>query len=315
MPRRGPLETPSQIRKRLLHAVEDLARDQHGVVSRKQLRRVGVTRDHVRTHVNAGRWRTHGLQTVAVHTGELDERARWWSAVFEVGADAALDGVTSMRAAGLEGFREMPTHVSTSQGTNPPDPPGVCVHETRRRRDGDLVGAGIPRTRPEIATIRAALWAASDRQAALLVIMAVQQRLTTGRKLQQALARVRRHPRRRFLVAVVLDVTDGVQALGELDFGAWGGAYGLPRPNRQVLRRGRRGRVYLDVYWDRLGVVVEIEGVHHGAGETQVADALRQNALSIEKQLVLRVPVLGLRLAPDEFMAQVAEALAASRAA
>jgi len=96
VPKRGPLETPSQIRKRPLHAVEDLARDQHGVVSRKQLRRVGVNRDHVRTHVNARRWRTHGLQTVAVHTRELDEHARWWSAVFEVGVDAALDGVTSM---------------------------------------------------------------------------------------------------------------------------------------------------------------------------------------------------------------------------
>lgn len=309
------VETPTQRRKRLVRDAEGCARDQHGVLSRRQLRAIGVTRHVVRTEVRGKRWRAHGLQTVAVHTGSLDDRAAMWSALFEVGADAALDGVSSLIAGGLTGYQESVIYVSTSHGTNPRDPPGVSVQETRRRRPGDVVPAGIPRTRPAVAAIRGALWAKSDRQAALIIVMAVQQRLTTGQRLLEEFADVHRHRRRAFLGSILVDVTDGAQALGELDFAAWCRRYGLPQPSRQVLRKGRNGRMYLDVYWDSSGVVVEVEGIHHGAGETQVNDALRQNTLSLRRDTVLRVPLLGLRIAPDAFMAQVAESLDVRRAA
>lgn len=69
----------------------------------------------------------------------------------------------------------------------------------------------------------------------------------------------------------------------------------------------------LDVYWAESALVVEIEGLHHGGGDTQVADALRQNALAIDGDLVLRIPVLGLRIAVEEFMAQVAAGLTGCR--
>ena len=40
-----------------------------------------------------------------------------------------------------------------------------------------------------------------------------------------------------------------------------------------------------------------------------MADALRQNAVAIAGDTVLRLPVLGLRVCPDEFFDQIAEAL------
>ncbi|MGH3355365.1 MAG: hypothetical protein ACRDOJ_05670, partial [Nocardioidaceae bacterium] len=123
------------------------------------------------------------------------------------------------------------------------------MHETRRRRPEDLVGAGILRTRPAVAAVRGALWARSDRQAALIVVMAVQQRLATGAAIRRELLRVRRDKRRSFISTILLDVTDGAQALGELDFAALCRKHGLPRPDRQAVRAGSRGRVYLDVYW------------------------------------------------------------------
>ncbi|MGH3386652.1 MAG: hypothetical protein ACRDO1_18890, partial [Nocardioidaceae bacterium] len=64
-----------------------------------------------------------------------------------------------------------------------------------------------------------------------------------------------------------------------------------------------------------LGVVVEIEGIRHGAGATQLDDALRQNALSLQRDMVLRIPLLGLRLMEDEFMGQVEQALRSRRPA
>jgi very-short-patch-repair endonuclease len=72
--------------------------------------------------------------------------------------------------------------------------------------------------------------------------------------------------------------------------------------------------VYLDVHWEDLGVVVEVEGAHHDAPENAVDDALRQNDLTLGQLDVLRIPVIGLRTCPDLFMVQVAALLDAARA-
>lgn len=308
-------ETATQRRRRLVRVAEDVAADHDGVLSREQLRLLGLSKGHLRTQMRAGRWSAHGRQAVAVHTAGLGQRARWRVAVLEVGAEAALDGVSALQAAGLSGYDEPTVHVSVPKGAHPRRLPGVQVHETRLRRPTDVIPAGISRVRPEVAAVRAALWARSDRQAALMVVMAVQQRLTTAQAVQRALGGIRRHRRRPFLNTILRDVIDGAQALGELDFARMCRARGIPAPTRQVVRRGPRGRVYLDAYWDKYRLVVEIEGIHHGAASTQIADALRQNSLSLRRDTVLRIPLLGLRVAPDEFMQQVAEALAGGGAA
>lgn len=286
-------------------AVEQQADAQHGVLSRRQLYALGLTRWQVKAQLRAGRWRAHGRQTIAVHTGTLDSQATWWRAVWEVGADAALDGVTALHAAGLRGFEPPALQVSVSRGARYRRVRGVRVYETRRRKREDVVGVGIPRVRPEVAAVRGALWAVTNRQAALIWLMAVQQRLTTGQALGEAFATVLRHHRRRFLAALLVDILDGVQAMGELDFARLCRVRGLPEPSRQVVRRGPNGRIYLDAYWDEWGVVVEIEGVQHLEPAAAVPDALRQNRLTVEGDGVLRIPVLGLRLDPDGFMDQV----------
>lgn len=298
-------------RAQLVKAAYELAADQDGVVSRAQLGSIDVTKDMVRTEVRAKRWRAHGRHTVAVHTAALTERAQWHRAVWEVCAGAALDGVTALIAAGLKGYEEEHLTVSVPHGSDPNRPGDVRVHETRMRRPDDVIDAGVPRVRPGVAAVRGALWAVSDRQAALIIVMAVQQRIAAAKQVAGALQQVKRHARREFLTVIVSDVRDGARALGELDFSRLCRQRGLPEPSRQVVRRGPRGRVYLDVCWDQLGVVVEIEGIHHGAAATQMDDALRQNALTIAHDSVLRIPLLGLRLTPDAFMNQVDQMLTA----
>lgn len=290
------------------------AQDNDGVLSRTQLHDLGVNRWDIRREVRSRRWQVPGRHAVALHTGPLDQRAWWRVAVIEAGRHAALDGVTALLAAGLRNYSEPLIHVSVPRGAHPGGCPGVRVHETRRRADAEVVESGIRRVRPAVAAVHAALWAKTDRQAALLIVMAVQQRLTTGTAIVNALAKVKRHSRRQLLTLIARDVTDGAQSLGELDFAAMCRAQGLPEPSRQVLRKGPRGRVYLDVYWDHINLVVEIEGIHHGNGETQVEDALRQNALSLDGVVWLRIPLLGLRIAPDQFMRQVDAAFAGAAA-
>src|SRR6476660_1438168 len=91
----------------------ELAERQGGVVSRRQLRSLGITHDHIRNEVVAQRWAAVGRQAVAVHRGPLPIEARAWSAVWDVGERiAALDGVTSLVASGLVGFDEAALHLS-----------------------------------------------------------------------------------------------------------------------------------------------------------------------------------------------------------
>ena len=179
------------------------------------------------------------------------------------------------------------------------------MHETRRRQAGDVIESGVPRVRPEIAAIRAALWARSDRQAALLLAMSVQQRIVEPSGLREATETVIRHRRRRLIRAVVEDVADGAHSLGELDFARLCRRARLPAPERQVVCALPTGRAYLDCEFSRYGCVVEIDGAGHIAPGDQLSDALRQNELTIGTRRVLRIPLLGLRVAEETFMAQV----------
>lgn len=296
--------------------VDRLGAAHDGVVSRALLRGVGVDSDRVRNQLRAGRWATHGRQTVALHTGELGAQARRWRAVWEVGAlIAVLDGVSALQAAGLTGYDEPDLHVSTLHRHHGGAADGVRVHAIGRRLVDETVAVGVPRTRPHVAAVRAAHWASSDRQAALVLVMPVQQRLTTGARLVEAADLVPGRNRRALVRQLVRDIADGAHSLGELDFAGLCRLRGLPEPSRQVVVRGPRGRVFLDVRWDGRGLVVEVDGSGHRQGLAVTDDNLRANAVSLGTDLVLRIDLLGLRLAAEAFMDQVAAGLALRRAA
>ena len=170
----------------------------------------------------------------------------------------------------------------------------------------------FPRTRTPVAAVRAALWARSDRQATLLLTMVVQQGLANPEQAAVELLRVRRDRRRLLVQQVLLDLAGGVRSLGELDVLRGCRERGIPEPDLQVLRRTTSGTYYLDLRWKRWCMVVEVDGIQHTWVENVVGDALRQNTVALSGDTVLRLPVLGLRLCPDEFFAQIAEALRAA---
>ncbi|WP_332661954.1 hypothetical protein [Aeromicrobium sp.] len=291
--------------------VRQLADEQHGVLSRRQLHRVGVTRWMIAANLRAQRWRLHGRQSICLHTGDLSSGAMCWYAVHEAGPRAAIDGVSALEAAGLKGFENDHVRVSVPRGAPAVRRPGLMVRQTRRLQRTDVVPTGLPRVRVPIAAVRGALWARSNRQAATILAMTVQQRLCRAEDIAEGLLAVRRHPRKAFLEAVVLDLVDGAQAMGELDFSRICRTYGLPKPDRQVVRKTSRGRAYLDVYWRAFRLVVEIDGIHHLKVPAIVSDALRQNDLTLAADRVLRIPLLGLRIAEQQFMEQIRTGLAA----
>lgn len=139
--------------------------------------------------------------------------------------------------------------------------------------------------------------------------MAVQQRLVTPLQLTDAATAVRGRRRRAFVKAIVRDISDGAQSLGELDFARLCRERGLPEPDRQVVRRSRTGRIYLDVRWRDYRLVIEIDGAQHRLGLAVTDDNLRANSVTISSDMVLRIDVIGLRIETAAFMDQVSAGL------
>ena len=311
---RDEITTPTRSERARLRRerVASAAAETDGVISRWNLSAIGVSHDDIRHEVDGRRWQVLGDQTVVPHTGTVSLEGLRWSAVWETGRGiAALDGVTALQAAGLKHYTDEAIHVSVVHRCSVKKVPGVKLHKVIRRLPDELVGAGIPRTRPAVAALRAAYWAVSDRQAALILLMTVQQRLATPEQLQSWSKRLRGRKRRKFIKDVVGYITGGVQSLGELDFAKLCRVRGLPEPTRQAVVNGEHGRMYLDVRWDGHALVVEIDGVQHREGLQVSADNLGRNEVTLREDKVLRIDVIGLRLQEDLFMDQVARGLGA----
>lgn len=271
-----------------------------------QLRTLGISRDDVRSEVLAGRWKALGRHTVQLRHDGGDE-ATWRRAVWETRGQAWLDGATALTAAGLTGWEEEIVHVSVPDDARAVQVEGVRVHPLRAR---ELAHVGDPpRAMIEWAALRAASWARSDRAATTIIAMVVQQRLTTGERLSGTLAGAPAMHRIGLVRQVVADVRGGAQALSEIDFARLCRTHGIPEPDRQAVRPGPRGRIYLDALWADYDVIVEIDGFQHASGLAALDDALRDNLAAIGGMRTLRIPALGLRAAPDAFLGQVATAL------
>jgi hypothetical protein len=275
-------------------------------MSRTELRALGWDRDAVARQVAADRWALHGRQTVALHTTDLGTEARRWRAIWEAGPRvAALDGVSALDAAGMQHFTDERIHVSVRHTASIHPIEGVVIHKLIRRVPDELMTVGVPRVKPSIAAVRAARWAVSDRQAALLLVMPVQQGLVTGEQLVRAARAYRGRRRRAFVGSVAADIADGAQSLGELDFAGMCRLRGLPEPSRQVVRRLGPTRCYLDAGWEDIDFMVEIDGSQHQWGVAATDDNFRQNDLVLRGDRILRMTLMGLRLEPDRFMDQV----------
>lgn len=304
----APMHVPGRQR---VSRVQKIAATQGGVISRRQVYAAGMTRSAVRAEVNARRWQRVGTQCLAIHCGPLPLAAKHWAAVLEAGPRACLDGASALIASGLTNYTTDRIRVSVPKGARirRRRRPGLDLRETRRYDDADLAPSGVPRTRPATAAIRAALWARSDRQALLLITMPVQQKLCLVTDIAAELMRIQRDRRRRLLNDALVDLAGGIGSLNELDFVRGCRDRGLPEPDTQVLRQGKEQRYYLDFRWNRWKVVVEVDGIQHGWVQNTIHDVLRHNSVAITGDVVLRLPVMGLRACPDEFFEQVREAL------
>ena len=194
---------------------------------------------------------------------------------------------------------------------------GVVVHRSRVLGPDDVHPARLPqRTRLARSLLDAAAWSGSDDRARAVLAAGVQQRLVRPDQLEAALGPRHRLRRHALIAATLADIAGGAQALSELDFARLARRYGLPAPDRQVMRLDRDGRRrWLDAYWEEAHLAVEVDGLWHMEAAAWWADMRRGNDLIISGLRVLRFPAFVVRDQPGVVAAQIRDALGRARVA
>lgn len=262
-------------------SVWELAREQHGVVSRAQLAALGFGRRAVEHRLRTGRLHRIGARRAtwrgvyAVGRPQLSDRGRWMAAVLCCGAGAAL---SHHSAAALWGIRRPvrgPVHVSATKG-RARSRPGIRLHERRTLPGDDLTRReGIPVTSPARTLIDLA---------ATLDVRAVEAAVNEADVLDlihpgALLAAVEARPGARGAPKLreVLDRQSFVLTSSHLErlFLPLARGAGLPRPRAGVWVSGFE----VDFHWPELGLVVEADGGRfHRTGAQQTRDRERDQA-------------------------------------
>jgi hypothetical protein len=305
----------------------DLLHSQEQVVRVESALRF-MTRDTLRWRVSSGRWQQPCRGIVVAHSGPLTEQQRLWAAVLSAGRGAVLAGLT---AATLDGFRRhvgrgverSPVFLLVPAGRQTYQKPSgipVVVHYSTALGPDDVHPVKRPpRTRIARSLIDAAAWMATDRGAQAVLAAGVQQRLVRVQDLLPVVEANQRLHRRRLITQTLGDIAGGAQALSELDFTRLVvRGYGLPEPDRQACRTDSRGRRrYLDVVWEDVKVIVEIDGCQHLDALQYWDDMNRGNDLQMDGYELLRFPAWLVRYNPGFVAAEIRRAfqLAAERTA
>ncbi|WP_199853905.1 endonuclease domain-containing protein [Plantactinospora sp. BB1] len=296
-----------------------LAFEQAGVLASSQAVRL-LGRGAVRGLIDSGRWRRLCRGVLLTGNGRLTRDQQLWVAVLVAGEGAVLAGATAAAEAGVRGLRQEPLHLlvpagrhaSTARRRLPLDMPAVLVRRTTILPESHLQVGRPTRTSVARALADAAGWARSDDEARTVLAAGCQQRRTTAGEIRGVVAELPKLRRRPLILRTLDDIEGGAQALSELDLVALCRRFRLPLPELQQRRVDAGGRVrYLDAYWRRWRLHVEIDGAHHMDARHWAADLRRQNDIWIAGDRILRFPAWLVRSRPTEVADQLRAALVA----
>ena len=273
---------------RLTDRGRTILRTQRGVATIEQLEVAGVTRSFISNQVNARRWSRHGEHCIVAHNHIPSSEQRMWLAVLNPRPTAALAAWTALETAGFTFFGEEMDrlHIIVPRGARYPRMRGVKVHESRRFRAEDIDPSyPLHRLRLPRSALDAAAWQPSRRYGCALLAAVVQQRICNPSELLDQLQHIGRVRHKAAMRLALHDIAGGAQALSELDIAAMCRRFGIQSPNRQTLRRDRKGRKrYLDCEWllaDGSVIVLEVDGSHHLKVEHWEADVKRERGIIV----------------------------------
>lgn len=269
--------------------INQLARGQAGVVSRRQVLAAGLTLAQLTAALEAGRWQRLLPGVYLTHGGQVEHRTRVWAVVLAAGEGAVCGPVSTLWLQGLG--HEIPAVIDVwvphERRVRPA--PGMRVR-SRRRVDSDThPSASPPQLRLERAVIEVARQAPRAEAAVDVLISAVQQRRTTATRLLAELAADHAHPRRTLITDVLADVEAGVRSQLER---RWvqrvERPHGLPRGVLNAAESEGCTRRYRDVRYDPWGVICELDGREAHPDDERFRDRARDNRVIASGRAPLR---------------------------
>jgi very-short-patch-repair endonuclease len=289
-------------------AVWALARQQHGVVTRRQLLERGYNRHAIEHRLRRGRLHPVRRGIYAVGRRELTQHGLWMAAALSCGAGSAI---SHRHGAAVWGIRRMPGHaieVSVPFDRHP-RARGLRVH--RRERLEVKCHEGVPVTSVVLTLVDLATCVSRDELEAA-ISEADKLDLVDPERLRSALGEFRGVPGESTLRAALdrrtFSLTDS--RLERL-FLPIARKAGLPLPQTQVAVNGFR----VDFHWPGLGLVVETDGLrYHRTPAQQAADRRRDQAHVAAGLTTLRFTHSQIRFEPslvEATLAAVARRLAA----
>jgi hypothetical protein len=280
-----------------------LARRQAGLVTRSQLRRLGLTSNHVDAQLSARRWQQLSSTVLATTTGTPTRRQLMWAGVLHAGPQSAIGGLTALEVHGLANWHRDEITVLLQKSHNLEPLPGIDFVETRRPIGLMTSSKDLPTWRIEPAALLWAAYTPVTRSAYGLLAACVQQGLTTPYRLDIWITRMRPLRRAKPFRRVLGELAAGTQSVAELDVVRMCDRRGLPRPTRQTRRLDSAGRLrYTDAEWrlpDGRTIVLEVDGGFHMSVEHWGADIERERQLVATGVVVVRCTSIQLRDEPE----------------
>jgi very-short-patch-repair endonuclease len=291
-------------------AVAAVAKRQYGLVTRAQLRRVGVGETGIRERLRTGRLHRVHRGVYAVGHSVLPARAHYMAAVLACGRGAALSHVAAAAHLGLRASAAAVVDVTVPRRSGRRPQRGIRLHRSGRLTDADVtVHERIPTT-----TVARTLLDLAD----VLSDQALRRAINEAEYLRlldttALIAAVEGNPGRRGarVVRAMMAPLELTESALEDRFLALVERHGLPRP-----RVGARiGGYRADFYWPEAGLVVELDGfAAHGTRARFESDRRRDRVLARAGKRTIRLTANALGYDEDAIADDLADAFSRARA-
>jgi very-short-patch-repair endonuclease len=290
------------------HALAELARRQHGVVSRRQLLELGHARATVSGWEKDGKLHRLHRGVFAVGHEALSWDGRCMAAVL-ANEPAVASHITAGWIWGLLRYKPGTFHLTAPTRRHRKE--RVVVHFAALVPEDLTIVDGIPVTSPARTVLDLA--AGKSRDVGRLLERANERRLLDRRRFEALAARAGGHPGRvKFSTALAAYKPETATLRSDLEkrFRGLVLRAGLPRPQTNVVVEGYE----LDAYWEAEGFAVELDVyATHGSPASFEADREREDELLLAGIELIRVTDVRLDREPRETIARVAAHLARRR--
>lgn len=286
--------SPRPALPRDLDGLDRLRREHDDVLTRRQLRDLGITHHDIRREIGSRSWQPYGTKVVLTTAAAPTPAQMRRAAVRHAGPRALIAGLTALACHGLEGWDDERIHLVVPAGTHVTRTPDVVAHRTHRLPAEDATQVnGLPLTTAARSVLDAARWVRSTNTSAGVVYAAIQQRVTSPEEVGASLARFLKVTQKEAIAQAVAGAAAGADSLSEAVAAELMVLAGFDEPVRQLEIATSAGTRRVDLaveLGDGRLLVVEIDGPHHALDHVRVVDAVKDAALLQAGHHVVRIP-------------------------